>query len=123
MMNKLTEQEAYVILQKGTEPPFSGEYDQHFEEGVYVCRQCENPLFTSEAKFKSGCGWPSFDDCILDGVRESLDNDGRRIEITCARCGGHLGHVFRGEGFTQKDTRHCVNSLSIRFKKSDAKSL
>ncbi|CBG39820.1 methionine-R-sulfoxide reductase [Helicobacter mustelae] len=122
-MNKLTEQEAYVILQKGTEPPFSGEYDQHFEEGVYVCRQCENPLFTSEAKFKSGCGWPSFDDCILDGVRESLDNDGRRIEITCARCGGHLGHVFRGEGFTQKDTRHCVNSLSIRFKKSDAKSL
>ncbi|MCE3036683.1 methionine-R-sulfoxide reductase [Helicobacter anatolicus] len=119
-MQKLTQEEARIILEKGTEPPFSGEYDRFFEEGIYVCRQCENPLFSSESKFKSGCGWPSFEDCIEGGVKESLDADGRRIEITCANCGGHLGHVFRGEGYTDKDTRHCVNSLSIRFKKQNA---
>ncbi len=116
-MNKLTPQEEQILIHKGTEAPFSGEYDNHFEEGIYICRACDNPLFSSQAKFRSGCGWPSFDDCFKDGVKESLDSDGRRIEITCAKCGGHLGHVFRNEGYTDKNTRHCVNSLSIRFKK------
>jgi methionine-R-sulfoxide reductase len=114
-LNKLTVEERAVIVGKQTEAPFSGEYDEFFKKGMYVCRQCNNPLYSSEAKFKSGCGWPSFDDEAKDSVRRISDADGMRTEIVCARCGGHLGHVFLGEGYTEKDTRHCVNSLSIKF--------
>ncbi len=112
-LNKLTPQEEDVIINKMTETPFSGEYDSFFKDGIYVCRQCENPLFDSKAKFDAGCGWPSFDD-FFPGAVEEISN-GYRDEIVCNRCKGHLGHVFRGEGLTPKDTRHCVNSLSIRF--------
>jgi methionine-R-sulfoxide reductase len=114
-LNKLTEEEQAVIIRKQTEAPFSGEYDEFFQKGMYVCRQCNNPLYSSEAKFKSGCGWPSFDDEVKGSVRRIPDPDGRRTEIVCAKCGGHLGHVFIGEGYTEKDTRHCVNALSIKF--------
>lgn len=114
-MNQLTPQEYSVIVEKATEAPFSGEYNDFYKEGMYVCRQCGAELYTSEAKFKSGCGWPSFDDEIPNAVARHTDADGRRTEIVCAKCGGHLGHVFIGEGYTDKNTRHCVNSLSIRF--------
>lgn len=113
--NKLTPQEEYVIINKGTEAPFSGEYENFFEDGIYICKQCNLELFNSDSKFHSHCGWPSFDDSIKDSVEEVMDRDGIRTEIICARCKGHLGHVFRGEGFTNKDTRHCVNSISIKF--------
>lgn len=114
-MRELTPEEARVILHKGTERPFTGEYWNHHEEGAYRCRQCGATLFSSVAKFDSGCGWPSFDDAIQGTVKEQPDPDGRRTEIVCAACGGHLGHVFRGEGFTPADTRHCVNSISLTF--------
>lgn len=114
-LNKLTDEEAAVILGKQTEAPFSGEYDEFYQKGIYVCRRCGNPLYSSEAKFKSGCGWPSFDDEVKGSVKRIPDPDGMRTEIVCARCGAHLGHVFTGEGYTEKDTRHCVNSLSIKF--------
>lgn len=114
-MKSLSDFEKYVLLERGTEPPFSGEYNDFFENGIYVCKLCETPLFTSDSKFKGHCGWPSFDLAIDGSVKEMLDKDGIRTEIVCAKCGGHLGHVFRGEGFTPQNTRHCVNSISLVF--------
>ena len=113
--NKLTSEEKHVIEDKGTEMPFAGEYDNFYEEGTFMCRRCNMPLFSSKAKFDAGCGWPSFDSNFPNAVKRILDADGRRTEIECANCGAHLGHVFEGENLTNKDTRHCVNSLSIRF--------
>ena len=114
-MPPLTAAEKRIILHKGTERPFTGRYWDHFERGAYVCRQCGAALYRSDGKFKSHCGWPSFDEEIAGAVKRQRDADGRRTEIVCAACGGHLGHVFLGESFTPKNTRHCVNSTSIVF--------
>ncbi len=115
--SNLTNEERKILVEKGTEAPFSGEYNDLYEAGIFICRACESPLYESNTKFDSGCGWPSFDDEIFDAIvrSEDLSNGRIRTEICCAKCNGHLGHVFNGEKITRKDTRHCVNSLSIKF--------
>ena len=113
--NKLNSEEERVIVDKATEPPFTGEYDNFYQDGIYICRRCNTPLFSSKSKFNSGCGWPSFDEYYPNAIRHVPDPDGIRVEIECANCNAHLGHEFLGEGLTDKNRRECVNSLSIRF--------
>lgn len=121
-IEKLSDEERHVIINKGTERPFSGKYTDEKSQGIYTCKLCGAELYNSKDKFDSHCGWPSFDDAIQGAVKRVPDADGRRVEIVCANCGAHLGHVFEGEGFTQKNTRHCVNSISLNLeKKQDAK--
>lgn len=114
-LKKLTPEEEAVIVNKATERPFTGKYDRFFEKGTYVCKRCGAPLYRSESKFDAGCGWPAFDDEIKGAVKRIPDADGMRVEIICAHCGAHLGHVFEGEGFTKTNTRYCVNSISMEF--------
>ena len=113
--NPLSPEERFVIEAKGTERPFAGEYDDFYEMGVYICRRCEAELYRSDDKFDAHCGWPAFDKELPGAVKRLPDPDGMRVEIECANCAGHLVHVFLGEGFTSTNTRHCVNSLSMKF--------
>ena len=113
--NPLSAEERQVIEGKGTERPFSGEYDDFYEKGVYLCRRCNAELYRSDDKFDAHCGWPAFDQEIPEAVTRLHDPDGMRIEVECANCGGHLGHVFFGERLTATNARHCVNSLSMKF--------
>lgn len=112
---RLTKEEENVSVNKGTETPFTGKYFAFWERGIYICKRCGVKLYRSENKFEANCGWPSFDDEIPGAVKRLPDPDGTRTEIQCANCGAHLGHVFMGEGFTEKNTRHCVNSISMDF--------
>lgn len=123
MLKKLTPEETSVIINKGTERPFSGKYYLLNDKGTYVCKQCGAELFKSDDKFASSCGWPSFDDQIPGAVKFLPDADGHRTEIQCSKCGGHLGHIFYGEGFTQKNARYCVNSVSLDFIKEEPKEI
>ena len=113
--NPLTVEEKYIIEHKGTERPFTGEYDDFYESGSYICRKCNTELYTSADKFDAHCGWPAFDKEVPGAVKHLPDPDGHRIEVECANCGGHLGHVFMGEGFTPTNARHCINSISMKF--------
>lgn len=119
--NKLTPDEEDIIEGKGTEAPFTGEYDDFYRDGVFICRKCNAPLFSSESKFDAGCGWPAFDSEYPDSIKRLVDKDGERIEIECANCNAHLGHEFIGEHLTDKNVRECVNSLSIKFISKDQK--
>jgi peptide methionine sulfoxide reductase msrA/msrB len=115
MRQSLSQEEETVLIYHGTEPPFSGKYNDFWERGTYICKRCNAVLYRSEDKFNAGCGWPSFDDEIPGAVKRNPDPDGIRTEIACASCGEHLGHVFFREGFTKKSVRHCVNSMSLLF--------
>ena len=113
--NNLSPEEKSVIDDKQTERPFTGEYDDFYKEGTFVCKKCNSPLFSSKSKFDAHCGWPAFDSNYPNAIKRIPDEDGQRVEIQCANCSAHLGHVFEGEHFTDTNIRHCVNSLSIRF--------
>ena len=117
--NPLTAEEKYIIEHKGTERPFTGEYDDFYESGSYICRKCNAELYLSADKFDAHCGWPAFDKEVPGAVKHLPDSDGHRTEVECANCGGHLGHVFLGEGFTETNARHCINSISMKFVPSE----